>query len=227
MKLLLLGTAREKSTRIKHKMIRPFAESSLYQIYLSKFEAIVKTKHPFDNIGMAINRSEKTLWKLSRGTTVPIIERGRRSTQMRKRAEELYFLKDRKEDYVMWVNGCFPFLKLETIIKTAVFFKSNKNRIKSLTAVRKKYNWYWHLKTGRPINNKNPRCVSTQKSPPILETIHCFHIFDRKHLLKTNSYWNLKENDPYLYLFKNSIEFLDIDEELDFKVCEALWKRTK
>jgi len=227
MKLLLLGTAREKSSRLKNKMIRSFAETSLYEIYLKKFETILKMNHPFDNIGMAINRSEETLWRFSKGTTVPIIKRNKKSVVgLKKRSEELHFLKDMKEDYVMWINGCHPFLKPETIIKAGYFFKSAKN-IKSLTAVRVKHNWYWDQKTKEAMNNKDSKCVSTQKCSPLLETVHCFHIFNRENLINNDSYWNLRKNDPYLYIVGDSIEFWDIDTELDFKIAEILWKETK
>jgi hypothetical protein len=36
------------------------------------------------------------------------------------------YLKDYKQDYVMWVNACFPFLKVDTIIKAANYFKEHK-----------------------------------------------------------------------------------------------------
>lgn len=227
MKLLLLGTARERSSRVKNKMTRPFAGSSLYEVYLKKFETITKREHPFDNIGMAINRNDKILWAMSENTKVPIIERNDESvTGIRKRSEELHFLEDMEEDYVMWVNGCLPFLKPETIIKAATFFKSANGDIKSLTCVKYRYNWFWDSETKEAINNKDPKCVSTQGSPPLLETVHAFHIFSRQNLLENDSYWNLEKNDPYLYVVQDDIEFLDIDTELDFKVCEIPWWKT-
>ena len=225
MKLFLLGTAREKSSRMENKMTRPFVDSSLYEIYLKKFETITKTKHPFDNIGMAINRNDKVLWAVSQNTKVPIIERSDQSvTGIRRRSEELHFLEGREEDCVMWINGCLPFLKPETIIKAATFFKSASGDIKSLTSVKYRYNWFWDSETKEAINNKDPKCVSTQGSPPLLETVHAFHIFSRQNLLENDSYWNLEKNDPYLYVVEDNREFLDIDTELDFKLCEILWQ---
>lgn len=225
MKLSLLGTAREKSSRVENKMTRPFAGSSLYEIYLKKFETISKMKHPFDNIGMAINRNDKTLWAMSQNAKVPIIERSDQSvTGIRKISEKFHFLKDMEGDYVMWVNGCLPFLKPETIIKAATFFKSANRDVKSLTSVKYRYNWFWNPETKEAINNKDPECTSTQVSPPLLETAQAFHIFSRQHLLENHSYWNLDKNDPYLYVVQDDIEFLDIDTELDFRVCETLWR---
>jgi CMP-N-acetylneuraminic acid synthetase len=228
MKLLLLGTAREKSSRLANKMTRSFAGSSLYKIYLEKFEAILGVKHPFDGVGMAIWEGDKTLWKLSRGTKVPIIGRNEKSVSqgISRRSEELHFLRERVEDYVMWVNGCLPFLKPETIIEAGAYFKS-VGSVKSLTAVRVKHNWYWDSRTKRPINNLDPTCVSTQGCPPLLETVHCFHIFNREYLLMNDSYWGLEDNDPYLYVLKDDWELLDIDTDFDFEYCEEVWRKTR
>ena len=224
--ILLLGTAREQSTRLPDKMTRPLLNSSLYEIYLNKFETILAMEHPFTSIGMAISKTDKTLWEMSENTPVPIIERSEKSVAsgISRRSEELHFLRDRDEDYVMWVNGCLPLLKPESIIAAGNFFNTNEN-IKSLTCVKYRHNWFWDSDTKEAINNKDPKCVSTQGCPPLLETVHAFHIFSRRNLLENDSYWNLEKNDPYLYIVQDDIEFLDIDTELDLKVCEAIWQK--
>lgn len=223
--ILLLGTAREQSTRLPDKMTWPFANSSLYEIYLRKFETITTMKHQFANVGMAINRNDRVLWAMSQNTKLPVIERSYESvTGLRRRSEELHFLEDVEEDYVMWVNGCLPFVKPESIIAAGNFFNANEN-IKSLTCVKYRHNWFWDSETKEAINNKDPKCVSTQGCPPLLETVHAFHIFNRRNLLENDSYWNLEKNDPYLYIVQDDIEFLDIDTELDLKVCEAIWQK--
>ena len=56
--LLLLGYAREGSTRIKDKMIIPFGNTTLFDLYMSKFEDISKRDNPFSNITMAICESD-------------------------------------------------------------------------------------------------------------------------------------------------------------------------
>lgn len=222
-KLFLLGTAREGSTRVRNKMIRPFGNTSLYEILLKKFEKLIESDL-FCGVGMAINRNDRTLWEMSENSKVPIIERNDESVRgLTNRSKELHFLKDIDADYIMWVNGCLPFLKTETILEAAKTFIENYPKIKSMTAVKEKYNWYWDYNTKEAINNLDPRNVSTQKSPPLLETVHAFHIFSRTNLLENDSYWNLKENDPYLYIMKDEIECLDIDSEVEFKINEYIW----
>jgi len=222
MSLFLLGTAREQSSRVQNKMTRSFAGSSLYEIYLHKLETIARMPHSFHAIGMAVARCDDILWGLSRDADIPIIERNTESVVgLRRRSGELHFLADMEEDYIMWVNGCMPFLRPETVIEAAVYF--TENELKSLTCVKYRYNWFWDAETQKAINNTDSKCVSTQNSPPLLESVHAFHIFNRCHLLNNDSYWGLGSNDPYLYVVNDDMEFMDIDTEADFGLCEVLW----
>jgi CMP-N-acetylneuraminic acid synthetase len=223
MKLFLLGTAREGSTRVKKKMVRPFVDTSLHAIQLKKFEELMDDDI-FCGVGMAIHKGDETLWEMSKNSRVPVIERNNESvTGLIPRSKELHFLKDIDADYIMWVNGCLPFLNVQTLRDAANMFIKNSPDFKSMTSVKTKLNWYWDSETKKAINNTDPKNVSTQKSPPLFETAHAFHIFNRKHLLENDSYWNLKENDPYLHVIEDELECQDIDSELDFKVSETLW----
>lgn len=227
MKLFLLGTVREGSTRLKKKMIRPFDDTSLHEIQLKKFEELVGD-NLFSGVGMAINKNDKTLWEMTEKTNVPIIERNDESVAgLLPRSKELHFLEDIDADYIMWINGCLPFLTAETIREAAKKFIDNYPNFKSMTSVTVKYNWYWNSETKEAINNLDPTVCSTQKCPPLLETAHAFHIYNRKHILENDSYFNLEKDDPHLYVMEDEIECLDIDHKLDFDVCEALWKVKK
>jgi hypothetical protein len=50
-----------------------------------------------------------------------------------------HYLNNFNEEYVMWVNGCFPFLKEDTIIEIANYFKNSN--LYGLHCVKKVYNW--------------------------------------------------------------------------------------
>jgi len=43
-------------------------------------------------------------------------------------------------------------------------------------------------------------------------------------MLETGAYWRLIKNDPFLYIVEDNAEFLDVDTELDFKVCETMYR---
>ena len=122
--ILLLGLAREGSTRLKNKMTRElYNGQSLFDIYLKKFETLAMMKQkdsPFSDIGMAICVKDKKLWQMALKSDVPIIPRDKKSIRgFRTISELLSCLEDFKDKckYVMVVNGCFPFLNVDTIIK--------------------------------------------------------------------------------------------------------------
>jgi len=224
-KIILVGTAREQSTRIKNKMTRQFTDTTLFEIYLKKFEQISKMNNPFDNIIMGVSKSDKTLWKMCKNSKINIVSRSAFSVSNKATTlQEIYpFLEDYNEDYVMHVNGCFPFLKPETIIEIGNVFKSKKYT--SLMCVKKRYNYFFDAKNCKPINNKDKRCSNTKTIPPVLEGVLSVICYPRKFMLENGYYWNYTKNNPYLYILPDSIECLDIDTQLEFDVCQELWKQ--
>ncbi len=223
--ILLLGYAREGSTRIKDKMNRKFGDTTLFDIYMKKFEDVKKMHHPFSNIKMALGQREYKLWNSAKNYDVDILERSDYSisASVSDDCKQVYhYLEDIKEDYVMWVNGCFPFLTLASIIQIGKFFK--KSDIKGLHCVKKKYTWIWDNNTRTIMNSENIGKISTVHFEPFLESVHCCHIYNKRNLLDNNSYWSFKKGDPYLYEVDDSTEFMDIDVESEFKVAEELYK---
>jgi len=221
--LLLLGTAREKSTRIPEKMTRPFGNTTLFDIYLKKLEEVAAENHPFDEMIMAVSPLDRVIWEKSRTADVRIVERNQASIEAGGESPAsvvLNFLRDFPQQYVFWVNGCFPFLRPETIIAVAKFFRDR--RLKGLHCVRARRNWFWDFKKRTPLNFGDEPNVATQNISPLLESVHCLHIYDREYLLNNNRYWPLTPDNPYLYEVEESAEFLDIDTELDFTICERL-----
>ena len=223
--ILLMGTARQKSTRIKNKMTRPFGDITLFKLYLEKLEQIKKQKHPFDDIILALNPSDKTLCQQAKTYDVKIQNRDYFSSSKATLPKDIYhYLENYKQDYVMWINGCFPFLQIDTIIKVANYFKEHKE-LNSLHCVKLKQNWFWNPKTNRPFNLEKTSDATTQQSLPIYESVHCFHIHNVKDLIQKNRYWDFKPNDPYLYKLEDSLEFLDIDTQTEFDICESVYNR--
>jgi len=223
-RLLLTGTAREGSTRTKNKMIRPFGNSTLFEIYLRKFEEISCLDHPFSNIIIAINKNDQILWDLSKQSSIKIQERSDFSVKEASLPADIHeYLQYYDEEYVMWVNACFPFLNPRTIIKVAQTFIKDK-KIKSLHCVKERKNWFWDPKTKKPITLEKKFHTMTQDSKSIYESVHCFHIFNIKRILTENKLWEFQLNDPYLHVVPETLEFFDIDTEEEFKICETLWK---
>ena len=218
--LLILGTARESSSRIENKMTRKFLDTNLYKIYLKKLESL----SPQYKVVMAINKNDTKIWDLTQNTSLEVIERNDKSVAkgISTRSEELHFLKDRPETHILWVNGCLPLLKVELIKQIADFYYLND--IDSLHLIKKRTNWFWDIDKN-PINNTDPKCVSTQGCPHIYESIHAIQLFNKENLLTNNSYWNYtNDKDPYLYEVEDSLDFFDIDSEFEFQLAEKLYK---
>ena len=221
--VLLLGTARERSTRLPRKMTRPFADTTLFDIYMSKLEKL-RSIGLFDEIAVALWEGDTILCNQARAYDVPIVGRSKESvTGLRARKDELHFLDSFTSDYVLWLNGCLPFLSIDTVVDAVRVFDGNP-QIKSMTPVVREHNWFW-WKRGEPINNTDPMCVSTQGCPPVMRSVHAFHIFNRQVMLEHSCYWEFSSVglDPFLYVVDDTVEFLDIDTQLDFGVCETIW----
>ena len=221
--LLILGTARESSSRIENKMTRKFLDTSLYEIYLKKLESL-NTQY---KVSMAINKNDTKIWGLSKTSSLEIIERNDKSVAkgISTRSEELHFLKDRPETHILWVNGCLPLLKVELIKQIADFYYLND--IDSLHLIKKRTNWFWDINK-KPINNTDPKCVSTQGCPYVYESVHAIQLFNKENLLTNDSYWNYtSDKDPYLYEVEDSLDFFDIDNEFEFKLAEKIYKDVK
>jgi len=222
--IILVGLARENSVRVPHKMIRPFGDTTLFDIYIDKLKTISQMNNPFSRVVIGINKNDKTLYSKSKEVGLEIIERDDIST-----AKEIHsltsthnFLKDIDEEYIMTVNACFPFLTIDTMLSIANFFVES-NYIKSLTCAKERYNHFWDFTTHKPINNKDPKCISTRVIPPILENVNHILIYGKDFIFKYDACWDYTKNNPYIYLVEENEECLDIDTPFDFRICEALY----
>lgn len=231
--ILLYGSARESSSRVPQKMIRPFGASSLYEIYLRKFENISKMDNPFCGVTMGISKSDKILWNMSKDTPIQISERDKRNvSQDCNSVRELHqCIKDYEYDYIMWVNGCVPFLKESTIIKIAKYFQDHRE-LKALICGTLRNNFFLEPKTNKLVNLGDRRNYSTATVKPLIEQNHCIFIYSKERVFKYNKYYDYKKNDPFIYLLDDTTEFLDIDTMKDFEICQAihfdrLWKPIK
>ena len=224
--LLLLGIAREGSIRLENKMLRPFGNTTLFNIYIEKLEQISRMPNsPFSKVVLALNKNDKNLWRIANDVCTRVIIEERDDFSVRdatKPVDLFHFLNNYDESHFMRVSACFPFLKPETIVEAAQYFKHHKD-IKTMTAVKECRNWFWNPTTNEPITLLNKTFTTTQQSKMLYQSVHCFHILNRQDILN-DILWNLKPNDPYLYVVTDSIEFLDIDTEAEFQVCEAVWK---
>ena len=219
-KIAICSCARLKSTRCKNKMSRKFNKLTLTDIILKKLSILKKQQNEFD---IFFAGYENFFFHKSKKYHVPFIKRSKKSSEIDSPASEIYcFFKNLNFDYFFLINGCMPFLKVSTIIKLA---KKCKKVNKPCFGVFKKKNFYIDS-NGNSINfDKKMRVINTKKVKPIREFAHCFYFFSKKYFIKHGVFWDWNKVN-YVNL-NNSLEFYDIDTEIEFKTANKLAKVLK
>lgn len=229
--IILIAPVRQNSTRVRNKLTRPFGDTALIGRALELLEKLnfngdFLGQKTFSRIAVPVCRDDKTLWNLVHSYRLDVIERDRDSIKDTddSPARIHSYLNNCDEEYVMWLNACFPFLQPSTVLRAAKYFLDHKDTIKSLSPVIRRYNQFWDIKTSSPINNKE-QILNTSKMTGIYETSHCFFIYNREYMLENDRYWDCTPGNPYLYELSDNFttEFLDVDTERDFIIAEAVY----
>ncbi len=216
--IAIIIQARLNSKRCKNKMLRNFANTSLFELQVKKLNYLASENKY--NVYCAVG--EPALNKIvNKYKYIKLIKRNKISVNSDKIENVFDYLGDVEEKYICFVNACAPLLKSKTLIKAINLF--NKLELKSLTSVIEKKTWYFNSKA-KPINDNSSG--NTKDLSPIYECTHNFHIFNRKFFIKNKKYWNNKKNDPYLFNV-NFLESLDVDTEEEFIDVEIIYKSLK
>ena len=204
--------SRLSSTRCPNKMVRPFHDTTLTDIFLSKLEKLKK------NIFFA--GYEEVFEEKCKLQGVPFVKRTRRSAQIDEPASEIYsFLLDQPYNYFLQVNACIPFLRTKTIID---FLESCATDHRPCFGVFRNRNHFVQL-DGTPINfSSNLTTINTKVVAPIYEFAHVFYFFKKDYFAKHGWYWDW--NDVRYVEVPSGLETFDIDTEEEFFIAETLWK---
>ena len=124
-----------------------------------------------------------------------------------------------KSRFYIQTHSTNPLLSLNSLEKSIKVFKENFPTYDSLFSVTKKQSRYWDY-LARPINHNVNILKRTQDLPPIYEENSCIYIFERENLIKNR---NRIGSRPFLYEI-DSIQSIDIDEEIDFYLAEEIFK---
>jgi CMP-N-acetylneuraminic acid synthetase len=76
-------------------------------------------------------------------------------------------------------------------------------------------------RNGSAINHDPSMLIQTQDLPPVYEENSCLYIFTRPNLIRKHH----RIGDTPLMFEIDADEAWDIDEELDFEICDFLLKR--
>ena len=217
MKIVAIGNARLGSKRLKNKMLSKFGNTTLIDIALKRLAGLKK----FDKVYFAVFEEELLDIAHQYLSKDQIIIRSKESATIDSPITKIHhYLENIESDYFMWINSCHSMLTSETLDKAANFFISNN--LESMTSVIKKDTWFYDT-NGKPVNCLDPaEQIQTDKSNSLYEVVHAFHIFNKQHFFKTGTYWNNKENDPYLYEI-NPIESLDVDNSTELFISQSVF----
>ncbi len=206
----VFSCGRLTSQRCKNKMVRPFGDTSLLDIFLSKM-AKLKANTFFAGY-------ENIFKERCNHFGVDFLQRSEESANSEV-ADVIYnFLHDTHYKYLLNVNACIPFLRVETI---AGFLKKCVELERPAFAVFKKNNYFMSIDE-EPYNfDKSITTINTKIVEPVKEFAHVFYFFEREHFVKTGFYWDW--NDVNYLEIPHGIESLDIDTEEDFEMASSLW----
>ena len=123
-------------------------------------------------------------------------------------------------DFYLQTHSTNPLLRPETISSAIQLLMTNYPTYDSLFSVtRLQTRLYDHA--GHAINHNPRELIQTQDLPPVYEENSCLYIFNRENLLAKRH----RISDRPLMFEIDADEAWDIDEELDFEICDFLLKR--
>ena len=120
-------------------------------------------------------------------------------------------------DYYLQTHSTNPFLRAATISKAIKAFLDSypaHDSLFSVTPLQKRL-WDGDIK---PLNHDPTVLLRTQDLPPVYEENSCIYMFTRENLAARK---NRLGERPMMFVMDAS-EALDIDDEMDFRLAEAL-----
>ncbi len=134
----------------------------------------------------------------------------------------LYDTAQVEADFYLQTHSTNPLVRRETISRAVQTFFTNYPKRDSLFSVTRLqarlYDRHRHA-----INHDPEKLIQTQDLPPVYQENSCLYIFTRANLVKHSHRIGRK---PMLFETDRE-EAWDIDEELDFEICDFLMKRRK
>jgi CMP-N-acetylneuraminic acid synthetase len=132
----------------------------------------------------------------------------------------LYDTHQIKADLFLQTHSTNPLLKAETVSRAIQTLQDNYPEYDSLFGVTRVQTRLWDELT-RPINHNPAILLQTQDLPPVYMENSCLYLFSRETLERR---CNRLGDRPLMFEIDHD-EAWDIDEELDFLICDLLMKQ--
>ena len=125
-------------------------------------------------------------------------------------------------NFYLQTHSTNPLLKAETVSRAIQAFHAGYPKLDSLFSVTRLQTRLYD-QHGQAINHNPRELIQTQDLPPVYEENSCIYIFNRANLAEKRH----RISDHPLMFEISANEAWDIDEELDFAICDFLLRRQK
>lgn len=218
MKLIALVPMRHHSQRVPGKNYRPLAGKPL-------FHHIVETLFRVPEIDeIVVDTDSETVMAGLRQQfpRVKIINRPEhlRADDVPMNDILMYDTEQFPADFYLQTHSTNPLLRAETVSRAINGFLPHFPNPDSLFSVTRLQTRLYD-QHGSAINHDPAVLIQTQDLPPVYEENSCLYIFTRENLLKRHHRIGIA---PMMFEI-DADEAWDIDEELDFAICDFLLKK--
>ena len=217
-KLAALVPMRHHSERVPGKNLRPLAGKPLFQHILGTLQAVpeideIVVDTDSEAILEGIRQSFPNVRTLIRPEHL-------RSDDVPMNDILIHDTSQVGAEFYLQTHSTNPLLKPATISQAVKSFMNIYPVRDSLFSVTRLLTRLYD-KDGLAINHNPRELIQTQYLPPVFEENSCIYIFTRKNLVEKRH----RISDQAMMFEIDSDEAWDIDEELDFDICDFLIKR--
>ena len=216
--IVALVPMRHNSQRVPGKNYRPLAGKPLYQHVIETLLAV-----PAINQIVVDTDSDQVMDGLRKNfPSVKIIDRPEhlRADDISMNEILIHDTGQFPADFYLQTHSTNPLLKSETISRAIQLLIANypsKDSLFSVTRLQTRL----YDQHGNAMNHNPKELIQTQDLPPVYEENSCIYIFTRENLLAKRH----RISDKALMFEIDADEAWDIDEELDFAICNFLLTR--
>ena len=221
-RLAVIVQARLNSQRIPAKMVRPFADTTLLDIALSKLELLTE----FEPTQKFASLYDESLIQIAGKYDVTVFQRSKNSAFSEGQVlQELYEWWDQLPfEYAVLINPCVPFLAPETISRFINAYLASSSA--GMFGVIRKKNYFWDA-DGQLLTpwSLEDGAMDTKRVQYTNEAAHCLYAGRLDRI--GEGIWMGKLAEPGdIELFPLEEEqTLDIDYPWQFELCETLYSQ--
>ena len=212
-KIVAMVPVRAGSTRVPNKNVRKFADTNLLELKLKTLKKIKEISQ------IVVSTDCKIAADIAHNENVKIQWRNKYFAGSNITNDEhwLHIAETSPGKLIFLAQVTSPFLRLSTMQNAInTFLYSNKYDSLNSVSIEKKFLW----KDMEPINYDVNVTPKSQDLPDIFSLNFAITIIQKMTMIKRKNVVGFKPS----FLFLDKIESLDIDDLIDFKIAELIYK---